>query len=491
MKWRINFSIINSNYNLISYATSEFLANIPKKKNGKQLFREWYLEHENGATTAYIPVTVIEAVVDWIKNKIIAEPEWADSLHETAEKLNWDYFNYAKSLTDLDLKNLSNNELILIYKKLKDLQKQSHVLAISTTWFLDSDGEVYSEFLRQELKKHLQSVNVNDPVKIIEYFVILTTPTKENFANQEEIEFLELLKKVENSKLGADDSVVVEYYKKWRWTPYGYIGPAYTLDYYKRKIEQTLMGAKDFDKIIIEEKSRNAKMSKQQDQLIKDIQLPDKLWHLFRIAQDIIWLKDFRKYCIWHGHYILDILTKEIALRLHISHRQANYFLVEEIEGALNTGVFDENLLNDRIKYSVIWANENECKIFYGEEARQKIQNLDVEQVQIDLAGGFRGSCAFPGVVKGKVKIVNSVEEIDKVESGDIMLALTTYPALLPAMKKASAIVTEDGGITCHAAIVARELKIPCVVGAKKITLFLKDGDEVEVDATNGVIRKI
>ena len=76
-----------------------------------------------------------------------------------------------------------------------------------------------------------------------------------------------------------------------------------------------------------------------------------------------------------------------------------------------------------------------------------------------------------------------------KMEKGNIMVAHTTFPALIPAMKKAAAIVTDDGGITCHAAIVARELKIPCVVGTKIATQVLKDGDLVEVDADKGIVK--
>lgn len=68
------------------------------------------------------------------------------------------------------------------------------------------------------------------------------------------------------------------------------------------------------------------------------------------------------------------------------------------------------------------------------------------------------------------------------------MVAHTTFPALVPAMKKASAIITDDGGVTCHAAIVARELKIPTIVGTKVATGILKDGDLVEVDADNGIV---
>jgi pyruvate,water dikinase len=65
-----------------------------------------------------------------------------------------------------------------------------------------------------------------------------------------------------------------------------------------------------------------------------------------------------------------------------------------------------------------------------------------------------------------------------------------TTPIFLPAMKKASAIITDEGGITCHAAIVSRELKKPCIIGTKIATQILKNGDLVEVDAERGIIKK-
>ncbi|KKQ40034.1 MAG: Phosphoenolpyruvate synthase/pyruvate phosphate dikinase [Candidatus Magasanikbacteria bacterium GW2011_GWA2_37_8] len=490
MKWRINFSIINSNYNLVGHAANQFFRNIPKK-DGQQLFTEWYLEHKDGRVTAYVPVTVIRDVANWIKDKIITEPEWAEKLHQETEAINWEYFNYAKSLLVKNLEILSNEELFGIYEKLRALQMESHVKAISTTWFLESDDEVYSVYLRERLKKHLQSLGVDDLVKVIEYFTILTTPSKENFSQQEELDFLELVGRVEKENLNLDAKPIKEYYNKWKWTPYGYIGPVYTLEYYQNKIKESLGKIKNLSELIVEEKSRNENLKKQQIVLQQEIKLPEDLQRLFKIAQDIIWLKDFRKYCIWHGHYVLDKITKEISKRLNISHVQANYFFTEEVKNALSVGNFDEHILNERNKYSVIWANEYEQKVCYGSEAHKIIDNLDLEKIEVNLDGGFKGTCAYPGAVTGKVVIVNTIEEVNKVKGEEIMLAVTTYPALLPAMKKAAALVTEDGGITCHAAIVARELKIPCVVGAKKITKFLRDGDMVEVDATNGIIKKV
>ena len=77
------------------------------------------------------------------------------------------------------------------------------------------------------------------------------------------------------------------------------------------------------------------------------------------------------------------------------------------------------------------------------------------------------------------------------MKQGNILVSEKTIPALLPAMKRAAAIVTDQGGITCHAAIMSRELKIPCVIGTKIATQILKDGDMVQVDANKTIIKKI
>jgi pyruvate,water dikinase len=84
-----------------------------------------------------------------------------------------------------------------------------------------------------------------------------------------------------------------------------------------------------------------------------------------------------------------------------------------------------------------------------------------------------------------------SVSDLSKMEGGDILVSPMTTPEFVPAMRRASAIVTDEGGITCHAVIVSRELGIPCIIGTKIATRVLKDGDEVEVDAEKGVVRII
>ncbi len=99
-----------------------------------------------------------------------------------------------------------------------------------------------------------------------------------------------------------------------------------------------------------------------------------------------------------------------------------------------------------------------------------------------------KGLGASPGIATGRVKVILSEDEISKVEEGDVLVTTMTTPDMVPAMKRAAAIVTDEGGMTCHAAIVSRELGVPAVVGTKEATKVLKDGMIVTVDGEKGVV---
>ncbi|MCD4760543.1 hypothetical protein K8R42_01460 [bacterium] len=105
-------------------------------------------------------------------------------------------------------------------------------------------------------------------------------------------------------------------------------------------------------------------------------------------------------------------------------------------------------------------------------------------------ADDLKGMVACKGKVKGRVKIITHSSETKKVNKGDILVAKYTFPSFIPAMKKAAAIITDEGGLTSHAAIIAREINKPCIVGIKVATKVLKDGDIVEVDANKGIVKK-
>lgn len=120
---------------------------------------------------------------------------------------------------------------------------------------------------------------------------------------------------------------------------------------------------------------------------------------------------------------------------------------------------------------------------FYGIEAKEKAKAEEIV---------LRGLGASPGVGIGPVKVVLEIKDIDQVKEGDILVTKMTNPDWVPAMRKAKAVVTDDGGMTCHAAIVSREMGTPCIVGTKEATKVLSKlvGQVITVDGTHGLVFK-
>ncbi|HLC20056.1 MAG TPA: PEP-utilizing enzyme [Candidatus Nanoarchaeia archaeon] len=149
----------------------------------------------------------------------------------------------------------------------------------------------------------------------------------------------------------------------------------------------------------------------------------------------------------------------------------------------------EERLNKKKVGYSFVYA------VLDGDE--HVLQVDDAEKVvcllEPDLqTGEVIGQPAFHGIARGVVRIVNDISLFNtQFNEGDILVSVSTSPVYLPLMKKAGAIVTDEGGITSHGAILSRELRKPCVIGTKIATRALKNGDYVEVDAEKGIVKKL
>ena len=159
----------------------------------------------------------------------------------------------------------------------------------------------------------------------------------------------------------------------------------------------------------------------------------------------------------------------------------------EEIEELVKYG----EIIEEHYKHpqDIEWAIEKN-KIFILQSRAVTTIKGKVEEEKVAGEGRIlvKGLGASPGIGVGRVKVIFSEKEISKVQPGDVLVTTMTTPDMVPAMKRASAIVTDEGGLTCHAAIVSRELGIPAVVGTKEATKVLKDGMLVTVDGDRGVV---
>ena len=139
------------------------------------------------------------------------------------------------------------------------------------------------------------------------------------------------------------------------------------------------------------------------------------------------------------------------------------------------------------------WGIENDKVYMLQARPITTLDNIDLSKQEESIDDEerviiTRGLGASPGLVSGTVKIIRELDELDKILDGDILVTTMTTPDMVPAMKRANGIVTDEGGVTCHAAIISRELGIPCVAGTGEATTVLEENSKVTIDGKKGLV---
>ena len=255
-------------------------------------------------------------------------------------------------------------------------------------------------------------------------------------------------------------------------------------DYFKKEYNSIIEGIKD-----LQERKREVINYYNLSEHILRFCKALEVFAYYRLESHLIWM-------VWFLQ--MSNLAKKKAKEFGVSETVVeNMRLHEFIE--INTKKALEKhhriIPENKIDLFVIHIDKNyNHSVLFEEEAKQFLEENNVKLLPPDL-DFLKGNTAYPGKVIGKVKLIDESESLEKqmanMKEGDILVAWQTKPNMLPAILKAGAIVTNEGGITSHAAIVAREFKKPCVMMTRWATDFLKDGDLVEVDADNGIVRKI
>lgn len=314
---------------------------------------------------------------------------------------------------------------------------------------------------------------------------------------EEQKKLLCIVKKIKEKNLKINSKQVNDWIEKhlerFSYSGFHYLrGSSWTKSYIQKKI--SIWIKRDFltelKKIDNLEKANNnwlstakeLKFNKKEILLVKTIKQMTYCINLF----DEVWN--------FLGFKSQDFLN-EIAKRLKISYKELIEMDVYEVIDFLkhNKQVDKKfrDILKQRHKDSVYLVIENKITIligkdledYYKTEAKKEIKGKDVKEL--------KGQTASLGKVVGRVALVFSVNDLGKVKKRHILVAKATVPSFVPAMERAAAFITEVGGLLSHAAIISRELSKPCIVGIEGVTDILKDNDLVEVDANNGIVRKI
>lgn len=265
-----------------------------------------------------------------------------------------------------------------------------------------------------------------------------------------------------------------------------------TKNYFKKQLLS--YSAVKAEKKIKELKSLSNKTIQEKRNVIKKYKLDKNIAKISKRLSFCIWWQDLRKYYIFLANHHMDLFLREFSKRFNVDFNSLHYYNVYEISAlAQKNNKISNKETKQRYNNLAVYYSErnNSLKYISGTEAKKivdQFMDLKIEKKIKELSGIVVSQSSK---IKGKVRILTSVKNFGKMKKGEILVAAMTSPDYIVAMKKASAIITDEGGMTCHAAIVSRELGIPCIVNTKVATKVLKNGDLVEVDTTKGIIKKI
>ncbi|OHA17684.1 MAG: hypothetical protein A2664_03645 [Candidatus Taylorbacteria bacterium RIFCSPHIGHO2_01_FULL_46_22b] len=302
-------------------------------------------------------------------------------------------------------------------------------------WFAHGFEHLYIKQLRAEIPKYLQG----DLEKIMGD---ICYPTKKNVHNY----FEEALR----------SSVPIEEVERtFAWV----------------KVRDGFSDPFSIDELQDERKRLQAEKPKEE---FKRPHIPDELKTLAAVAQELVYYRTLRTDVLYELMYLARPILQEVATHFNLPFKDLrDYSIHDLLEGKIEKYEYGNVSLISFGAYSAL---------LHGPVADLEIKNSTKE---------LKGAIAFKGRIQGRAKVVMTAHDIDKVQEGDILIAPTTAPSYILGMQKAAAFVTDEGGITSHASIVAREMKKPCIIGTKTATRVFHDGDLIEVDAEKGIVRKI
>ena len=214
------------------------------------------------------------------------------------------------------------------------------------------------------------------------------------------------------------------------------------------------------------------------------------LMRIIRRARDFAFLRTWRTDVAYRSSYRARNLFYEIARRSGMTPEDVIYcshFEILEMAKHMERTVTAAEITGRKVRCTTVMLNGHWMETTDPKMCRA-ISSIVASQHQ---GTSVHGDTAYKGCVRGTVRRVLMPKDCVHVRRGDILVAVMTFPQFVPAMHRAAAFVTDEGGILCHAAIIARELRKPCIIGTKTATKTFKDGDMVEVDANKGIIRKL
>lgn len=444
---KTNFSKSGNQYTLNPLVAIN-LDHYVDEKNAKQLTESYYKK---------------------IKNNIKFLDEYYKGHFNDYEKI----LKYAKKIYGMDLKKIDDRKLLILLQKWFEI----NIKNIHWLWSMEFLNSAIDKYVKEILNENIESIDERNDI-----LFFLGEPSEDIEAIKARIEYLKIAIKIKNRKERLQIAAK-KLEKKFGWLGLNtWNGTPYKAAYFEKKLNHLINRNPQEELLKI---LRGKKTNKQNYKKAMNL-LPLSYRRILRQVPKLVYLKSSRIEILSKSFWYVSNLFKLTSEKLGVSLNDFMMLTTEEIIVAVSKGKINLRLIRERKKdYGICWMN-NKLFIVYGKQ----IKNLQrIVSSKIGKKKYLMGSVAYPGKVIGRVRIVDNETEIKKIQKNDILVAPMTNPNYDPVLHKIKAMIADEGGILTHTSIVAREFKIPTIIGTKIATQILKDGDLVEVDANKGIVK--
>lgn len=434
----------------------------------------------------------IEKIRKSILNFAQKNPDKVFSIYQAWES-DWEkYKKLSFRLLPKNLAKLSDQRLYDEFENFYEHYLKAGGLAYLCDSFMSSGKSDWMEvLLEKELVKAGVTKNLLDTIRL------LTFPVEPSFALEEEYRFEKLidlfqkkfgskfpdLKKLKQNYPDLYD-LLEKHERDYFWIQNNY----FSVGYYG--IAAIYLKIKEAHKENrLKRQNEPSILRIKRERLLRELSLPSSVINILNTAQLFAHWKDVRKSGVYMGMHHFDRFLAEIARRRKVDKLDLTFLVFYEIEDFFINRKSMQNMITSRKKKVFYSITPKGYYIAGGEHANKyftiwkKTKSASVSEL--------RGVCACAGIAKGQVRVIRNSTDMKLFRNGEILVTNQTTPDFVPIMRKASAIVTEQGGITSHAAVVSRELNKACLIGTKIATEVFRNGDLVEVNANHGWVRKI
>jgi phosphohistidine swiveling domain-containing protein len=405
--------------------------------------------------------------------ELVSDAAFRSKFFPAAEAAFERVLSLVQSFKEEELAKMSDKELAALYEDFTEAELESTAFL----WF----GVIAEEPVSEHAMRIAESAGAS------QFFDKVVAPSRPTYVAREKMDLLKLASLAKAKQLAPSqlDRLLEEHAAKWSFVPmYDFSYEPYS----KKEFASRLAESKDPDgelEEMIQAGRRNAECTAA---ALSSPGLSVSDADFLKFAKEFAYFKEYRNEVRTRSSFHARLLYKEIGGRMGFTLADVLQLTNREIMDFLIDGVnSDRSEVQRRKSGYVLLQTGSEYAVISGDGCGDLARSFSKKP----LSSTVEGIGASQGKARGAVKVIKSIYDLPKLKEGDVLVSPMTRPDYVVAMKKAAAIVADEGGLLCHAAIVSRELGIPCVVGAKVATKTFKDGDLVEVDAGKGTVRRI